>query len=118
MAVCSSMLVPTGRRTVRLSQAPRPSLWLPRPQDRVTSILCHEPAGDELKSMQFPTGIRSGAVVPGHCAVTGCDNPEILPENGLCLVHNCLLGDFQRWLDTGIDADSWVLWRWSGDRGH
>ncbi len=55
--------------------------------------------------MQFPTGIRRGAVIPGRCAVSGCDNPE----NGLCMVHNCLLADYVAWLDTRLDADSWNL---------
>ena len=63
--------------------------------------------------MQFPTGIRRGAVVPGICAVAGCDNPEILPTNGLCLVHNCLLVDYVAWLDDGLSTDSWNLWSWS-----
>ncbi len=56
--------------------------------------------------MQFPTGIRRGAVIPGRCAVSGCDNPEIVPQNGLCMVHNCLLADYVAWLDTRLDADS------------
>ena len=63
--------------------------------------------------MQFPTGIRRGAIVPGRCAVVGCNNPEIGPQNGLCMVHNCLLADFLAWLHDGLEAESWNAWSWS-----
>ena len=52
-------------------------------------------------------------MVPGRCAVVGCNNPEIVPQNGLCMVHNCLLADFTAWLDRGLEAESWNLWSWS-----
>lgn len=63
--------------------------------------------------MDFPTGIRRGAVVPGQCIVPQCNNPEVIPANGMCMVHNSLIHDFLAWLDDGIAADSWNLWSWS-----
>jgi hypothetical protein len=29
-------------------------------------------------------------VTPGSCVVPGCENPEVLPENGLCLPRSAL----------------------------